>query len=83
MLALRKKGTRPSLLAYAFCYFAANYSLSWLLSAGRYMSCCFPLFIFAADLLRGRDSLREGICLAGAVLGGIYLYAYLNGAQVM
>ena len=83
VLALRKKGTRPSLLAYAFCYFAANYSLSWLLSAGRYMSCCFPLFIFAADLLRGRDSLREGICLAGAVLGGIYLYAYLNVAQVM
>lgn len=83
LLAVRKKNFPPSLLAYAFCYLVANYSLSWLLSAGRYMSCCFPLFLFAGGLLEGRESLREGICLGGAALTGVYLYAYLTGAQVM
>lgn len=82
VLALAVKG-KPSLLAYAFCYFAVNYSLSWLLSAGRYLSCCFPLFIFGAGLLRGRPNLRQGIYFAGAALTGVYFYAYLNGAQIM
>lgn len=82
VLALAAKG-KPSLLAYAFCYFVVNYSLSWLLSAGRYMSCCFPLFIFAAALLRNRPGLRKGVLTAQGVLMGVYLYAYLNGAQIM
>lgn len=82
VLALAVKG-KPSLLAYAFCYFVVNYSLSWLLSAGRYLSCCFPLFIFGAGLLRGRPNLRQGIYFAGAALTGVYFYAYLNGAQIM
>lgn len=82
-LSLRRGDAQPALLAYAFCYFIANYSLSWLLSAGRYMSCCFPLFIFTAALLRDRPVLRQGVFTAQAALLGIYMYAYTTGAQVM
>lgn len=83
LLAARRQHTQPGLLAYALCYFVANYSLSWLLSAGRYLSCCFPLFIFGAALIDGRPNLRQGIYAAEAVLLGVYLYAYIAGAQVM
>jgi len=83
VLAMRRQHIPLSLMAYASCYFVANYSLSWLLSAGRYLSCCFPLFIFAADLTRTRPNLRQFISSAEAVLLGVYFYAYLTGAQIM
>lgn len=83
VLALRRRDMPESLIAYGFCCIFACYSLSWLLSAGRYMSCCFPMFIFGARLMEGRPKLRQGVFTAGAVLLGVYLCAYLSGAQVM
>lgn len=83
LLALRKREARPSLLAYALCYLTATYSLSWLLSAGRYMSCCFPMFILAASLIGDRPALKLGVFTGGALLMGVYLSAYFSGAQVM
>lgn len=83
LLAVKRSGAPESFLAYAFCYLTVNYSLSWLLSAGRYLSCCFPLFILGALLLRERPGLKQGVFAAEGVLMGVYLYAYLTGAQVM
>ena len=71
------------MLAYAFCCLVANYSLSWLLSAGRYLSVCFPLFILGAVLIKDRPKLRQAVYAAEAEQLGIYFYADLNGAQVM
>lgn len=82
-LAVDRREARPGLMVYALCYLIANYSLSWLLSAGRYMSCCFPMFIFAAMLIKDRPRLRLGVFAAQGVLLGVYFYAYLGGAQVM
>lgn len=82
-LAALKKENPPSLLAYGFCYLAANYSLSWLLSAGRYLSCGFVFFIFAAALLEEFPWLRRLVLGAEAVFLGVYLYAYTSGAQIM
>lgn len=82
-VSVRNKKIPPSMLAYTFCCLVANYSLSWLLSAGRYLSVCFPLFILGAVLIKDRPKLRQAVYTAEAVLLGIYFYAYLTGAQVM
>lgn len=73
----------PSLLVYAFGLFVATYSLSWLLSAGRYLSCCFPVFLFLARFTRKKPQLRDGILAGEGIFLGIYYCAYLSGAQVM
>ena len=67
------------MLAYGFFFFTATYCLSWLLSAGRYLSTCFVLFLFLAKLTQRRPALRA------ALLGGegLYYCAFLTGAQVM
>lgn len=78
-----RKGHPAGLLAYGFCFFVATYSLSWLLSAGRYLSTCFVLFLFLAKLTQRRPALRAALLGGEGVLLGVYLCAFLAGAQVM
>ena len=77
------KKLHAGLLAFGFCYLVANYSLSWLLSAGRYLSCGFMLFILLAALLEKHPHLRRALLGAEAVGLGVYLFAWLSGAQIM
>ena len=81
--AALRKGHPTGLLAYGFCFFVATYSLSWLLSAGRYLSTCFVLFLFLAKLTQRRPALRAALLGGEGVLLGVYLCAFLAGAQVM
>lgn len=81
--AALRKGHPTGLLAYGFCFFVATYSLSWLLSAGRYLSTCFVLFLFLAKLSQRRPALRAALLGGEGVLLGVYLCAFLAGAQVM
>ena len=81
--AALRKGHPAGLLAYGFCFFVATYSLSWLLSAGRYLSTCFVLFLFLAKLTQRRPALRAALLGGEGVLLGVYLCAFLSGAQVM
>ena len=68
---------------YAFAYLVLNYSLSWLLSAGRYLSCALPFFLFAAGLTEKRPRLTA--LLAGGMGVGFLanLWCYLLGGQIM
>ena len=77
------KKLHTGLLAFGFCYLIANYSLSWLLSAGRYLSCGWMLFILLAVLLEKHPRLRTAVLGAEAIGLGAYLFAWLNGAQIM
>lgn len=81
--AALRRGHPAGLLAYGFCFFVATYSLSWLLSAGRYLSTCFVLFLFLAKLTQRRPALRAALLGGEGVLLGVYLCAFLSGAQVM
>ena len=81
--AALRKGHPAGLLAYGFCFFVATYSLSWLLSAGRYLSTCFVLFLFLAKLTQRRPALRAALLGGEGVLLGVYLCAFLAGAQVV
>lgn len=82
-LAALRREMPPSLLVYGFGFFVATYSLSWLLSGGRYLSCCFPLFLFLARLTGNRPRLRNALWAGEALFLGIYFCAYISGAQVM
>ncbi len=67
---------------YAFFYLFLNYSLSWLLSGGRYLACGVPFFLFAAALTEKRPTLDRGLTAAMSALMGVYLFAWLSGASI-
>lgn len=81
---IRKKDSNPnSLIAFGFAYLIGNYSLSWLLSAGRYMSCGFVFFIFAAVLFDKHRYAKQIILVLEAMLLVVYFSSYLNNGQIM
>ena len=80
-LAARRQ--RSTFTLYAFVTLVLDYSLSWLLSAGRYLSCAVPFFLFMAVLTGRRPKLAVGLAGVMAGLFAVFLLAYLSGAQVM
>lgn len=72
-----------SLTVFGTLYFVSNYCLSWLLSAGRYMSCSFVAFIIAALLLEERPRLRTVFVMTGCMLFGVFFVQYLKWEYVM
>ncbi len=81
VLLLTVKKMRASYVAYYFAYFFVAVSVSWLLSAPRYLTCCFPLILGLAMLTKKKyvDIPLTIICLAGFVL---YLYGFVNGYPI-
>lgn len=77
------KKHRSMLTLYAFVYFILTYCLSWLLSAGRYLSCAVPCFIFAADELKERPRLAVALTVVMGGLQVVFLCRYLCWGQVM
>ena len=77
------KKHRSMFTLYAFVYFILNYCLSWLLSAGRYLSCAVPCFFFAADELEGRPRLTAALAILMAALQCVLCYRYFCWGQVM
>lgn len=77
------KRFRSMYTLYAFACLTLNYSLSWLLSAGRYLSCALPFFLFAAALTEKRRWLSV-LLAAGMAVGFLWnLGGYLTGGQIM
>lgn len=72
-----------SLMVYFFTYFLLNYSVTWLLSAGRYMSAAVPMFLVLAVFCRKRRWLAH-VCYLVFGLGQLFfLTAFLWGQSVM
>ena len=78
-----KKRFRSMYTLYAFACLVLNYSLSWLLSAGRYLSCALPFFLFAAALTQRRRWLSFTLAALMALGFLVTLHAYLTGGQIM
>ena len=78
-----KKRSRSMYTLYAFACLVLNYSLSWLLSAGRYLSCALPFFLFAAALTQRRRWLSFTLAALMALGFLVTLHAYLTGGQIM
>lgn len=77
------KRHRSMLTLYGFVYFILNYCLSWLLSAGRYLACGVPLFLFGGELLEKRPRISAVITVVMGILQCFFLYRYLCWGQVM
>ena len=77
------KKHRSMFTLYAFVYLILNYCLSWLLSAGRYLSCGVPFFLFGAEELEEHPKLTGGLAVLMGLLQCTFLYRYLCWGQVM
>ncbi len=69
-------------LIYLLSYLLLNYSVSWLLSGGRYISVCIPLFLFLALLTEKRPLLAKAILIVFSILMGGYYGAFLMGVHM-
>jgi len=76
IIILGARKLRPSLTAYALAYFAFSVGATWLLSAPRYLACCFPLSLSLAANLKGRKRLDRFLTAAFLVLYMLYMYAW-------
>lgn len=77
------KKHRSMFVLYGAVYFILNYCLSWLLSAGRYLACAVPFFLFGAEELEGRPKATALVVGAMVVLQGWFCCRYLCWGQVM
>lgn len=68
--------------AYLLVYTLINYSVTFLISGGRYMLNALPLFFFTAALLDQHKMLYKLLCFASALLYGIYFTAFLTGGSI-
>ncbi|MBC5732628.1 glycosyltransferase family 39 protein [Lawsonibacter hominis] len=82
LLAVNRR-CRSMYTLYAFATLVLDYSLSWLLSAGRYLSCAVPFFLFAAVLTQRHRGASIALAAGGAVLFAVTLLGYLAGGQIM
>lgn len=83
LLVWARNQFRSMYTLYGFVYLVLNYSLSWLLSAGRYLSCALPFFLFAAALTEHRPKLTFGIAAVMGLGFLLNLYWFLTGGQIM
>lgn len=83
LLLWARKKFRSMYTLYGFVYLVLNYSLSWLLSAGRYLSCALPFFLFAAALTEDRPKLTVGVALVMGAGFLVNLTWFLTGGQIM
>lgn len=77
------KKIRLSYTGYMFFYILLTYSATWLLSAGRYLSCCIPMFIILAVQVQKRKWILHMFFVLFAILQMIYLNGFLSGMQIM
>ncbi len=62
---------------YFFIYFFMNFSITWPLSCGRYMTCALPMFVVLAESSRRHPHLHRGLLTASAMLFAVYIPLFL------
>ena len=82
ILILGRKKVSSMYLSYGIAYMWLTYSASWLLSAGRYLSVCIPIFVVLAILLDKKPNLRNIVTVTMAVFMGIYMTGFFLGMPV-
>ncbi|BBF42069.1 membrane spanning protein [Lachnospiraceae bacterium KM106-2] len=70
-------------LSYLFVYLILNYSLTWVISGGRYMSVCIPMFIIWAEYADRHETADRVITIVSALFMGIYLTGFLFTRQII
>ena len=77
---LRKK-ERTAYLLYGGVYLGFSYLSGWMISGGRYMLCCVPVYIILSRLKDGLP--RRFLLISAALLFFLYSRMYLLGYAIM
>lgn len=77
------KKIRPAYTGYVIGYILLTYSSAWLLSAGRYLSCCIPLFLVIAVLGQKRKWIVQISAVVFFALQMLFYQGYLGGLYIM
>lgn len=64
-------------------YVIANFMQCWLISAGRYMTVAFPMFLLMAVFSEKHKEADKWIVTISSVLFGVILYAFLTWKQIL
>lgn len=75
------KKERMSFLLFGGVYLGFTYLSGWMISGGRYMLCCIPVYIILAKLKDGLP--RRLLLLAAGMLFFIYSELFLRGYAIM
>lgn len=74
---------RALYMGYAIAYVCMTFSATWLLSAGRYLSCCIPLFLILGIAGERRKWITPVLALVFAMIQMVYLTGFMNYMQIM
>lgn len=69
--------------AFLIVYLVVNYSITFLISGGRYMLCALPMFVIMAQFGKRHKYVYGMMLLTGLLLQGIYFAGFLSGHQIM
>ncbi|MBO4514756.1 MAG: glycosyltransferase family 39 protein [Lachnospiraceae bacterium] len=69
--------------AYLFVYTMICYSVTWLISGGRYMLCAFPLFMIAGEFTHRHPKIYPWLISLSSFLMAVYATGYFLWKQVM
>ncbi len=69
--------------AFLFVYTLVNYSVTFLISGGRYMSCAFPLFIILGEFSNRHKKYYPWIIAFSSMLFIVYLAGFISWKQIM
>lgn len=73
---------KPSYTLFLLMYLIMNFTPSWLLSAGRYMTVALPLYFILAEFLDRRPRLYTVIVSAFSMLFMLYMYGFFCQRQI-
>lgn len=69
--------------AFLLVYTIINYSVTFLISGGRYMSCAFPLFIILGEILDRHPKVYNVVAAVSSIFLAFYMAGYLSWKQIM
>lgn len=81
LYSLRRHPLRYS--AFLIVYTVLNYSVTFLISGGRYMLCALPVFVILAQMLEKRKWIGFLAAAMSVCLMIVYFQLYMSGGQVM
>jgi len=83
LLIIGFRKIRITYISYFFIYFIITFSVSWLLSGGRYMSCAVPMFIIIGYFTE-KNKIVKYLCMSVFIVFYLfYLFAYASRWEVM
>lgn len=69
--------------AFLFVYTIINYSVTFLISGGRYMSCAFPLFFILGEMLDKHPKIYNIVIAVSSMFFAVYMAGFLSWKQIM